>query len=153
MASFLYVERLYVFVFISTFFFPWSDWYNTGASVCPAPSFWPALHAFFSCSSHVAFFRRLIPRVPRFPSLQKPFQPAFAQQQDAGLRYAILPRHIFPTGLQFFDHDYEENYLEIYHSEALVAHNNWIKGHDDKLERFREYHLWGVDETSFPSCS
>lgn len=75
------------------------------------------------------------------------------QQQDAGLRYEIIPPKMFPPGIEFFDHDYVEDYAQIYHKEALIVHNNWIKGHDDKLQRFREYHLWDVDETSFPLCS
>lgn len=69
------------------------------------------------------------------------------------MRLAIIPHDVFPAGRDLFDHPYVEDYTRTYHAETLIIHNNWIKGHEAKLARFREYHLWGVEEVPFPQCS
>ncbi|CAN0378878.1 unnamed protein product, partial [Scytosiphon promiscuus] len=58
---------------------------------------------------------------------------------------AIIPPEVLPPGKVFFNNAYVEDYAQVYHSEALIAHNNWIRGHHAKLERFRRYHLWGME--------
>ena len=85
---------------------------------------------------------------------QGPFQDAFKQKVKDGLNYEIIPEEFFPAGKGFFDEKYVDNYIETYHSQAVIAHNNWIKGHVNKLNRFQEYYLWNVDESDkFPVCS
>lgn len=83
---------------------------------------------------------------------QLAFRPALVHQQDAGMRLAIIPHDVFPAGRDFFDHPYVHGYTRTYHPETLIVHNNWIKGHKDKLKRFKEYHLWGVNHVDFPQC-
>lgn len=73
-------------------------------------------------------------------------------QQDAGLRLDIFPVDKFPAGKQFFDLPYEDNYVQLYHRDVIIVHNNWIKGHSAKLQRFKKYHLWGVEGVVFPEC-
>ena len=57
-----------------------------------------------------------------------------------------------PARKHFFDHVYEENYVQLYHERTQIVHNNWIEGHKDKKRRFQRYHLWYVENTSFPKC-
>lgn len=70
-----------------------------------------------------------------------------------GLNMEVIPKTIFPAGKEFFDHAYVENYAAIHHPEAAIVHNNWIKGHKDKLKRFSKYKLWDLEGLSFPECS
>lgn len=81
------------------------------------------------------------------------FKPAFAHQQHAGMRVEMTSRDVFLPGRYFFDHPYVENYTDTYHPEALVAHNNYIVGHNRKLERFKKYNMWTVQNVTFPDCS
>lgn len=83
---------------------------------------------------------------------QGPFQAPLSFMRKAGLRVAILPPEVMPAGKHFFDHNYEKNYVQLYHEKTLIVHNNWLKGHDEKRSRFRRHHLWDVDETAFPVC-
>lgn len=74
------------------------------------------------------------------------------KQRDAGMRLEYLPSESFPSGKQFFENPYEENYAHIHYEDILVVHNNYIKGHGRKLERFEAYHLWDVAGHVFPTC-
>ena len=56
----------------------------------------------------------------------------------------------FPSGQNYFDHPFQEN--DSAHDNVFVVHNNFIRGHDAKVERFKEYHLWNVGNESFPQC-
>ena len=98
----------------------------------------------------------LIPRPTQPPLVCRPIQGALQQplelMQNAGLRVDFLSPEVMPAGKQFFDHEYEENYVQLYHNHTRIVHNNWIKGRKDKTERFRGYNLWFVENMQFPSC-
>lgn len=64
-----------------------------------------------------------------------------------------FPEERFPAGKQYFAYDYEEDYAHVHFENIVIVHNNWIKGHDEKRERFEEYHLWDVADHTFPSCT
>ena len=72
--------------------------------------------------------------------------------RHAGLRVDFLSPEVMPAGKHFFDHVYKENYVELYHEHTMIVHNNWIKGHKSKKERFQRHHLWSVGDTPFPEC-
>lgn len=73
-------------------------------------------------------------------------------QTNEGLRTDVIPENVFPSGKVFFDHPWEEQYVRKYFPDICIVHNNWISGHDSKVERFKEYHLWGVENVLFPAC-
>lgn len=89
---------------------------------------------------------------PHCRLIQSAFQKPLAEMRNAGLRVDFLSPEVMPAGKHFFDYAYEENYLQLYHNDAMIVHNNWIKGHQDKKRRFQDYHLWSVENTSFPEC-
>jgi len=84
------------------------------------------------------------------PALRGPLHLLIEQKN---LKVDFFDTDIFPEGKKFFDHDYEENYINKYHPKAIIVHNNWIIGHENKKNRFIDYNLWNVDEKmSFPHC-
>lgn len=89
-----------------------------------------------------------------FPIMQIAFNPALLelQSQGEGVRLEIIPASIFPPGKVFFDHEYVENYVQVYHEGVMIVHNNWLRGHGSKLARFKAYQLWEVGGVSFPDC-
>lgn len=74
------------------------------------------------------------------------------KQRDAGMRMEHFPKEAIPSGKFFFDREYEENYAHVFYEDIVVVHDNYIKGHDRKVGRFKEYHLWSVESVSFPEC-
>ncbi|CAM9429766.1 unnamed protein product, partial [Hapterophycus canaliculatus] len=60
----------------------------------------------------------------------------------AGMRTEYFPAESFPSGKFFFDDPYEENYARIHYEKILIVHDNYIKGHERKRQRFEAYHLW-----------
>lgn len=53
-----------------------------------------------------------------------------------------------PPGIDFFT----SANMESIDKEVVVVHNNCIKGHENKVNRFKNFGLWSVEETSFPIC-
>lgn len=53
------------------------------------------------------------------------------------VRHTHLNSNKFPSGIQFFD-----KFTYKQRSEVIVVHNNYIIGHDEKLQRFKEHKLW-----------
>jgi len=72
---------------------------------------------------------------------------------ESGLGLEFIPDEVMPHGRKFFNHSYVENYAEVVHPDARIAHNNFIKGHEKKMNRFRRYNLWWVDGVEFPDCA
>lgn len=64
----------------------------------------------------------------------------------------VFPEESFPSGKFFFSQPYEEDYPHVYYPDIMIVHNNYIKGHDTKLKRFQGYHLWDVENMTFPTC-
>lgn len=69
-----------------------------------------------------------------------------------GLRTDVFPEKLFPAGEVFFYLPWEENYTQKYFPDIFIVHNNFMKGHDNKVARFKAYQFWGVDDISFPMC-
>ncbi|CAN0340815.1 unnamed protein product [Pylaiella littoralis] len=86
------------------------------------------------------------------PDDQSGFQGPLREMRDNGLRLDILPGEVMPTGKFIFNEERVEEHYELYRANLLVVHNNYIKGHDAKLGRFRAAGLWEVEGTVFPTC-
>jgi len=54
----------------------------------------------------------------------------------------------FPDGYLYFD-----QYNETGQKDAVVVHNNFIIGHDQKLTRFRKHGLWLLDSQHYPNIT
>ena len=65
-------------------------------------------------------------------------QIGFNRLNMSKVRINKLSRNHFPSGDLYF----EEAGGKINHSEVVIVHNNFIIGHDKKLERFQQFHLW-----------
>lgn len=87
-----------------------------------------------------------------FRLAQAPFKDPLFQQLEAGMRMDVFPNESFPSGREFFAHSYEEDYAHIYFPDIMIVHNNFVRGHDKKLRRFQDYHLWDVGNETFPTC-
>lgn len=70
----------------------------------------------------------------------------------AGLKLEYVSEDVMPRGREFFEDEAEENYAQDVKPEAMIVHNNFIKGHERKRDRFQKYHLWWVDDVDFPEC-
>ena len=55
------------------------------------------------------------------------------------LKINFLDQGKFPNGNDFFNEDWR---LKNAHIQTVVVHNNWIKGHDIKIERFKNVSMW-----------
>ncbi|XP_072179732.1 uncharacterized protein [Diadema setosum] len=55
------------------------------------------------------------------------------------LNLNFLDPRRFPNGNDFFNEEWREKHADI---KPVVVHNNWIKGHDVKIERFRNVSMW-----------
>ena len=83
---------------------------------------------------------------------QYPFQDPLALMKEAGLKVEYISDEVMPHGRAFFSDKYVEGYPEVVHPKAKIAHNNFIKGHEKKKDRFKRYHLWFVEGIYFPEC-
>ncbi|XP_038044160.1 UDP-D-xylose:L-fucose alpha-1,3-D-xylosyltransferase 1-like [Patiria miniata] len=62
------------------------------------------------------------------------------------LQVRVLNWDRFPNGKLFFNETWRRE-----RSDFVVVHNNWIVGHDTKVERFRNLNMWLVDpDMKFP---
>ena len=77
--------------------------------------------------------------VPTLPN-QKKFQDAMSSPllTHLGLRHGVLPISQFPPGYMYFNPDISEDERR----KAVVVHNNWIVGSQNKTRRFKELDLW-----------
>lgn len=58
-----------------------------------------------------------------------------------GLKLKILDRRKFLSGQHYFDEDWRRNNTDVV---PVYVHNNWIIGHDVKVERFKQLGHWYV---------
>ncbi|KAL4233809.1 hypothetical protein ACF0H5_008487 [Mactra antiquata] len=58
---------------------------------------------------------------------------------EINVDYKVLNTTLFPSGRDYFG-----NHTQEQRSKAIIVHNNWIVGHGNKKERFREFNLWKV---------
>ncbi|CAN0074683.1 unnamed protein product [Pylaiella littoralis] len=84
---------------------------------------------------------------------QSAFQrPVRSMKTNSLLRLDVLPQEVMPIGRRIFSTAWSEEQHELYRENLLVVHNNFIKGHDNKRDRFRAGDLWEVDDMVFPTC-
>ena len=60
----------------------------------------------------------------------------------SGLRVDVLPCDLFPNGYRYAS----EAWRRAQRRAPLLVHNNWIKGHEAKLSRFRGWGMWKDDK-------
>jgi len=65
--------------------------------------------------------------------------------KHADFSHCLLPPLSFPDGRRFF----EQKAPQLQGLVPAIIHNNWIKGKDKKIERFKEWGLWMVDGDFF----
>lgn len=66
---------------------------------------------------------------------------------DSGaLKVVILPHHVMPSGEEYFVRGRR------FENETLIVHNNGIRGHMPRKNRWIENNMWYVDGLEFPSC-
>jgi hypothetical protein len=58
--------------------------------------------------------------------------------EKSAIRHKHLPRKEFPDGLMSFDRKMRRN--------VVVVHNNYIIGHENKVQRFMNVGLWWNNE-------
>ena len=82
--------------------------------------------------------------VPTLPNQEK-FQDAMSSPllTHLGLRHGVLPISQFPPGYIYFDPDVGEAERE----KAVIVHNNWIVGSQNKTNRFKKWNLWHITDT------
>ena len=97
-------------------------------------------------------------RAPRHPHHYNPTtqhnhlknQPHFnAALRDANLRVTLLPCNLFPNGYRYASEKWRaaQQWLNGEPWRPVSVHNNWIKGHEAKLARFREWAMWDENVT------
>jgi len=99
-----------------------------------------------SCSTTINFVNlwgQVLKENPGFN--QHPFNDLLRKsgrnQIDIKIRAEFLPPKLFTNGNIFFKKLTKEEQMA-----AVTVHNNYIKGYDEKIARFKEYGLWLVDE-------
>ncbi|CAM9206713.1 unnamed protein product, partial [Hapterophycus canaliculatus] len=83
---------------------------------------------------------------------QKPFQAPLQAMVEVGLNVRYIPNEVMPAGRDFFNVGPVDDYAKVVHPQARIAHNNFIKGHEKKMNRFQRYNLWWVEGMHFPEC-
>jgi hypothetical protein len=58
--------------------------------------------------------------------------------EKSAIRHKHLPRKEFPNGLIYFDRKMRSN--------VVVVHNNYIIGHENEEQRFKNVGLWWNNE-------
>ncbi|KNC73838.1 hypothetical protein SARC_13603 [Sphaeroforma arctica JP610] len=58
-------------------------------------------------------------------------------KQHSEISLGYLPANLFPDGRQYF-HDFDADQRK----EVVVVHNNFIKGYQNKVDRFKSHNLW-----------
>ena len=78
-------------------------------------------------------------RLLRAPGAGAKNQPHYnAAVRATGLPLRVLPCDLFPNGFRYAD----EAWRRAQRRAPVMVHNNWIKGHAAKLERFTRWHIW-----------
>lgn len=88
--------------------------------------------------------------LPVFLLTQEAWKRPLTRELFNGLHMDVFSNISFPPADIYFSRSFQEDELSL--ENVYVVHNNMIKGHDKKVERFKEYNLWDVGETSFPRC-
>ena len=107
------------------------------------PKFYCAGFVYFKPSKNtIAFLREWIDFMTTDKSLkpdQKVMNDLMKKKKIPGLNVKILDSANFPNGKLFFNEKWRGDKKEI-----VVVHNNWIVGHDTKVERFKSCGMWSV---------
>ena len=70
---------------------------------------------------------------------QHGFRVVYEKSDKLKLQLKILDSDLFPAGNMYFNHFDDEKRTKV-----VVVHNNYIRGYDEKLERFKKFHLWKI---------
>ena len=65
---------------------------------------------------------------------------------SSGLSVQLLPCDLFPNGYRYASHAWRRAQGE--GRRPVLVHNNWIKGHEAKLSRFKEWGMWMAENRS-----
>ena len=58
--------------------------------------------------------------------------------EKSEIKHKPLPRSVFPDGISYFARGIQRN--------VVIVHNNYIIGHDNKVQRFKSVRLWWNNE-------
>ena len=85
--------------------------------------------------------RRL--RAPGAGAKNQPHYNEALQKASVGgaLSVRLLPCELFPNGFRYAS----DAWRRAQSRKPVAVHNNWIKGHEAKLERFKRWGLWHGD--------
>ena len=61
------------------------------------------------------------------------------------LNWVVLDPLLFPNGWVYFISKLPQKENQ----QPVIVHNNWIRGLDSKIHRFREHHLWLIDPKEY----
>ncbi|KAL1504223.1 hypothetical protein AB1Y20_010632 [Prymnesium parvum] len=62
--------------------------------------------------------------------------------RSSKLPFRLLPCELFPNGYRYASAAWRSKFARINGSQPVLVHNNWIKGHEAKLSRFRMWGMW-----------
>ncbi|XP_071477386.1 uncharacterized protein [Diadema antillarum] len=71
---------------------------------------------------------------------QKILNDLLDEKFDPNLRMKVLDSDLFPNGKLYFDVRWREQRR----IPPVIVHNNWIEGHELKVERFKEHGFWYI---------
>ena len=66
---------------------------------------------------------------------------------DATLDLRLLPCDLFPNGYRYASEAWRR--AQARDRRPVLVHNNWIKGHEAKLARFKEWRMWVDNQTEY----
>ena len=61
--------------------------------------------------------------------------------KSANFKYKVLDQKKFLSGREYFDDDWRRNNTDV---KPVFLHNNWVIGHDIKVERFKNLGYWYI---------
>ncbi|XP_060593180.1 uncharacterized protein LOC132747701 [Ruditapes philippinarum] len=108
--------------------------YDTPEILCPGTM------AVKSNNETIDFFRKLTRGLETYAYSDQPF--LNDRLKKSKLRIKGLDKNLFPSGKLYFQFLTKKQKAEV-----VVVHNNWIKGHDRKVDRFKKFNLWFNDRT------
>ena len=80
-------------------------------------------------------------RLLRAPGAGAKNQPHYnTAVRTTSLPLRVLPCDLFPNGFRYADNAWRRAQRRT----PIMVHNNWIKGHVAKLERFKQWNMWPI---------
>ena len=107
--------------------------YDTPEILCPGTM------AVISTKETIEFFQKLTKGLAKYEYSDQPF--LNDKLKKSKLRIRGLDTGLFPSGKLYF-----QFFTKKQKSGVAVVHNNWIRGHDKKVNRFKKFNLWFVND-------